>query len=102
MKLFNKKKLLFSMIIFIFVISVTGRPAMSREILYGKVNINTADRHELSTLGGVDLGGPRAIIKYRENIRNFETVEEFMNVPGISKDIFNTNKDFITVKLGKK
>ncbi len=100
--MFNKKKLLFSMINFIFVISVTSRPAMSREILYGKVNINTVDRHELVTLGGVDFAKADAIIKYRKTIRNFETVEEFLNVPGISKDIFNINKDFITVQPGKK
>ncbi|GAX61823.1 competence protein [Candidatus Scalindua japonica] len=100
--MFNNKKLLFSIIIFIFVISVTSRPAMSREILYGKVNINTADRHELVTLGGVDLAKADAVIKYRETVRNFKTVEEFLNVPGISKDIFNINKDFIYVKPGKK
>lgn len=99
--MFNKKKLLFSMIILIFVISVASRPAISREILYGKVNINTADSYELLTLGGVDLTIADAIIKYRENIRNFETVEEFMNVPGISKCIFDINKDFICVKSKK-
>ncbi|MBZ0108579.1 MAG: helix-hairpin-helix domain-containing protein [Candidatus Scalindua rubra] len=100
--MFNKKNLLFSIIIFIFVISVAGKPAMSREILYGKVNINTADRHELVTLGGVDFAKADAVIKYRETIRKFETVEEFLNVPGINEDIFNINKDFICVKPGKK
>lgn len=100
--MFNKKNLLLSMIIFIFVFSFAVRPAMSREVLYGNVNINTADRHELLTLGGVEFAEADAIIKYRENIRNFETAEEFMNAPGISRDIYNINKDFITVKPGKK
>ena len=46
---------------------------------YGKVNINTADRDELNTLGDVDLGKADTIIKYRETIRNYETVEELSN-----------------------
>ncbi|ODS33929.1 MAG: hypothetical protein SCARUB_00902 [Candidatus Scalindua rubra] len=100
--MFNKKRLLMSMIIFIFVIGFADREIISREIVYDKININTAGAFELLTLGDVDLAKANAIIKYRETYGGFKKIEELMNVPGISRDIYNINKDFITVKPGKK
>lgn len=99
--MFNKRNLLISLIIFIFVFSFADRAIISREIPYDKININTADKYELLTLGDVDLAKADAIIKYREAYGGFKKIEELKNVPGISEEIFKINKDFITVESKK-
>lgn len=63
----------------------------------GKVNINTADIEELSQLEFIGEKKAQAIIDYREKNGAFRTVEEIMNVDGISSTILEKNIDKLTV-----
>lgn len=63
----------------------------------GRVNLNTADETELSTLTGIGPSRARAIIAYREENGPFRSIEDIMNVSGIKEASFAKIKDFITV-----
>lgn len=62
-----------------------------------KVNLNTAGIEELLRLEFIGEMKAQAIIDYREKNGAFRTVEEIMNVEGISTSIFEKNKDKLTV-----
>ena len=63
-----------------------------------KVNINTADETELSTLPGVGPSKAQAIISYRDENGSFQTIEDLKNVSGIGDKTFEKLKEFISVK----
>lgn len=63
----------------------------------GLVDINTADREELMTLTGIGEVKADAIIAYREEHGDFETIEDIMNVSGIKEGAFAKIKDQIKV-----
>ena len=62
-----------------------------------KVNINTADADELTTLSGIGKTRAEAVIEYRQQHGPFKSTEEIMNVSGIGKASFEKLKDEITV-----
>ena len=62
------------------------------------ININTADEQTLCTLPGVGKSRARAIISYREQKGNFQSIEEIMNVEGIKNGLFEKIEAFITVQ----
>jgi competence protein ComEA len=61
------------------------------------ININTASLGELDSLSGIGESKAQAIIKYREENGAFNSIEDILNVSGISETIFSKIKDFITV-----
>ncbi len=61
------------------------------------VNINTARKEELMTISGLGDAKADAIIKYREENGNFNSIEEIKNVSGIGDSLFEKIKDYITV-----
>ena len=61
------------------------------------VNINTADSAGLSRLPGIGDATARAIIEYRTQVGEFETIYDIMKVPGIKDAKFEAIRDFITV-----
>lgn len=63
----------------------------------GKVNLNRASVQELMTLNGIGQSRAEAIVRYREEIGSFQTIEDVMNVSGIKENAFNKIKDNITV-----
>ena len=63
-----------------------------------KVNINIATVRDLMTLPGIGEAKASAIITYRSVNGNFNSIEEIMNVQGISESIYLKIKDSITVK----
>lgn len=63
-----------------------------------KVNINTANETELTTLSGIGPSKAKAIISYREENGPFKTIEDIKNVSGIGEKTFEKLKDSITVK----
>jgi competence protein ComEA len=63
-----------------------------------KVNINTADTKELTTLRGIGESRANDIIAYREKHGLFSDIEEIMQVPGIKDGAFQKIKDDITVQ----
>ena len=63
----------------------------------GKININTADKDELSELKGIGEKMSARIIKYREEKGDFNQKEDIMKVQGIGEGIFEEIKDDICV-----
>lgn len=62
------------------------------------VNINTASAEELSKLNGIGDAKSQAIIAYRQQHGQFESVEQITQVDGIGESILTKNKALITVK----
>lgn len=62
-----------------------------------KVNINTADVSELTTLTGIGETRARAIIAWREQNGGFSSPEDLKNVEGIADKTYEKIKDSITV-----
>lgn len=73
---------------------------LSAGLLFGAVDINTANAAELATLK--DIGEKKAakIIKYREK-KCFENVNELSKVDGIKAKVIEKNKDNITASKCK-
>lgn len=62
------------------------------------ININTASFEELQNLTGIGPSKAQSIIEYREQIGNFSSLEELMNVPGIKENSFQKIKDCISLE----
>ena len=69
----------------------------AQETADAKVNINTADESQLTTLTGIGATRAQAIIAYRQEHGAFAVVEEIMNVQGIKEGTFAKIKDDIVV-----
>ena len=63
-----------------------------------KINLNTADVSQLTTLTGVGESKALAIIAYREENGPFTSTEDIMSVPGIKKGTYEKIKDKIAIK----
>jgi len=62
-----------------------------------KVSINSASLEELMTLSGIGEAKASAIISYRQENGNFNTLEDIKNVSGVGDSIFEKIKDNITL-----
>ena len=63
-----------------------------------RINLNTADVSQLSTLTGVGKSKALAIIAYREENGPFTSIEDIMNVPGIKEGTYEKIKDKIAIE----
>lgn len=63
-----------------------------------KVNINTAQIEELSTLPGIGEATANKIIEYRKENGKFEKIEDIKNVAGIGDSKFQNIKEMLKVK----
>lgn len=61
-----------------------------------RIDLNTADASQLSTLSGIGQSKAEAIIAYREAHGRFSSIEEIMNVEGIKECTFSKIKDKIS------
>lgn len=61
-----------------------------------RINLNTADAGQLSTLSGIGQSKAEAIVAYREEHGDFASIEEIMNVEGIKEGTFSKIKDKIS------
>lgn len=68
------------------------------ERLTDKVNLNTASSAQLCTLPGVGESRAKAILAYREEHGNFQSIEEIMKVQGIKEGMFAKMKDKLTIQ----
>ena len=62
-----------------------------------RININTADEAQLTTLTGIGATRAQAISAYREENGPFAAIEDIMNVQGIKEGTFAKIKDEIVV-----
>ena len=74
-----------------------GQSGSGAEESDGKVNINRADLAELMRLPGVGESKAAAIIAWRKENGNFQTIEDIMQVSGIKEAAFAKIKDKIKV-----
>jgi competence protein ComEA len=70
-------------------------------LLFGAVDINTADAKELSSLKGVGAKKAGTIIEYR-SANCFKNVDELVKVKGIGKKTVEKNRDNLTASECKK
>ena len=64
-------------------------------LLFGAVDINTANTDELSSLNGIGSKKASAIIEYRKS-NCFESVEAITDVKGIGESFLEKNRDNLT------
>lgn len=69
----------------------------NRQRADNRVNINTASAERLRSLNGIGEAKAAAIIEYREQNGDFSSVDELLNVSGISEKILENIRDKITV-----
>lgn len=67
----------------------------SKEVSQDKISINTASVQELMRLPGIGESKANSIIEYRNKNGRFYTLEDLINVNGISKNILEQIKEFI-------
>ena len=63
-----------------------------------KVNLNTADATELMTLSGIGETKAESIIRYREKVGAFQSIEELKQVSGIGDAMFERVRENIVVE----
>lgn len=78
-------------------IGQTDAEIITEGSLSGQVNLNTADREELTRLPGIGEKLAEEIIRYREENGDFGRIEEIMEISGIGEKTFQEIKEQITV-----
>lgn len=70
-------------------------------LLFGVVDINTADKKELSSLSGIGASKAAAIIEYR-SANCFKSINELANVKGIGNKTVEKNRKNLSVSECKR
>jgi len=72
-------------------------PASGSSAVQLKVDINTATTEELQTLDGIGPVTAEKIVKYRNDVGRFKSIDELKNVSGIGEKTFDSLKEYIRV-----
>ncbi len=75
----------------------TDDTSSSSVVISGKISLNTATLDELMMLPGIGESKAEEIIKYREEVGAFQSIEELKEVNGIGDAIFDQIKESITI-----
>lgn len=65
------------------------------------VDINAADQETLMTIKGIGEKRAAAIVAYREQHGPFKSVDELMEVKGVSGSLLEKSRDLLTVSTTK-
>ena len=71
---------------------------MDSDVIYQKVNLNTASQEELITIPYIGEYTAQAIIQYRQNNGLFSSIEEVKKVKGIRDKNYLKFKKYLVVK----
>ena len=94
--IFNKPLGLMLALCFIFSMSSEG---ISAEVLKGKtVNINTATVNELATVPLISQKLAEAVVEYREEMGDFQVIEELLQIDGFSRRLLRKIKTFLLLE----
>jgi comEA protein len=63
-----------------------------------KININSAPADSFELLAGIGPVYAERIIKYRQNIGHFQSLEQLMEVRGIGQRTFDNIKNYLTLE----
>jgi len=65
------------------------------------IDINAADQETLMTIKGIGEKRAAAIIAYRDQHGRFKSVDELIDVQGVSESLVEKSRDSLTVKSKK-
>lgn len=68
------------------------------ELTFHKIDLNTATADDLNDIPGVGPAVAKAIIEYRDEYGDYYKVEELKDVKGISDELYESIKEYVTVK----
>ena len=63
-----------------------------------KININTATIEDLMMLPNMTRPIAKSIVAYRDKYGDFILISELKDIKGISEEIYNSVKDYVTVE----
>jgi len=69
---------------------------------FAKLDLNKATVDELTALSGIGPTKAESIVKYRDEIKGFKTIDDLKDVKGIGDKTFEKIKKEITVEETKK
>lgn len=72
------------------------RDVLELETLGGKIDINSASAETLTLLPGIGEVKAAAIVEYREENGEFESVNELLNVDGVGEKVLSGFIDYIS------
>ena len=75
---------------------------LSIAFLLASVDINTASAKDFTTLKGIGAKKAEAIVKYRESIKCFKSIDELTNVKGIGKKTLTKNSNDLEISTCKR
>lgn len=61
------------------------------------INLNTADQWRLQSLPSIGEVRAKAIVDYRTRIGSFTSIEQLLEVKGISQSVYDKIKDLVTL-----
>lgn len=62
-----------------------------------KININTADIDILTQIPGIGKSKAKAIIEYRKDMGDYQSIEELIQVKGIGEKAMTKIRQFVTI-----
>ena len=87
------------LVLFVCLLTATAFSEEKEEKLVGKtVNINTATAEELATVPLITPELAQAIVDYREEVGDFQVIEELLQVEGFNRSLLRRIKPFLLLE----
>lgn len=95
----HKSKIAFAMGLLLVSMVLCGPTVVAEEKMVGKtVNINTATAEELAQVPLITPELARAIVAYREEVGDFQFIEELLLVEGFDRELFRRVQPFFLLE----
>lgn len=98
-KRINRIKTAVTLVLFICLLTATALAQEKEEKLVGKtVNINTATAEDLAKVPLITPELARAIVDYRNEVGDFQVIEELLQVEGFTRQLLRRIKPFLLLE----